>query len=827
MPLDLGDAELKIGGDAKPAQKAIKSVKEDLDSLAQGATVIGGLFAAAGAGIVSSAIIAINAASDVQESANAVNVVFKEAAGTIFEYGKTSASTAFLSKAAFQEMAVTVGNLMVNYTGDVDEGAEATLALTNRAVDMASVFNKDVDEAMAALEQGIRGETEAMRRFGVDVTDASLAAWALEEGLEANIKTMDPMEKALLRYELIMDRTAQVQGDAAATAGGYANVLRRLQAEAQDLAAEIGEELLPTAEELLRDVVMPLVEETRAWISENKALIPVIVKAGIVVGGLGVGLMAVGFAVPLVTSGLGFFTGAAGLATKAGALLLDGVKAMTLANGRLAASWIVANLPLILLGAAVIAAAFIVVAYWEEIEAVIDQALKSIGAGLTNFLEFFENIWVGAGKVLGNAQTDQRNTYHGMLKDSEDFASDYSKTEGFFDSLWHNISYAIEGHLIKIAQSVKKHLGILIPVAGIIGGPVGTVLSALGGFAISRLIPDPPEFTSDFKGLKADFGSKSFMEDIAKQPELVSGGVDKPFYESIFEGVKDTVTGLWEDVSGRLAEKGQSLLDQILGLGGNIDEAFKDGVIEADAGAGGGGGPSSGARAGGGDPTRSKTMYDWDLANVMTELLPGGGGGPSSGARAGGGDPTRSKTMYDWDLANVMTELLPGGGGGPSSGARAVEEMATEIAAGISEAAEEAQAEIDKMMKDWEEAFLADGPDMPGEGDLGYLGHGGSLTPGSRAASRKRATATRPSPSAAFRGALDVPSDLVGLWERIHHHVASIDDTLAALMDQGLSGGGVGGGTYQVILEGDNYGIDELFERMGEGMIHLERIGAR
>ena len=62
-------------------------------------------------------------------------------------------------------MSTITGALLKDTGLSMEEVAEQTIMLTERAADMASVFNTDVTESMDAILQATRGETEAIRRF--------------------------------------------------------------------------------------------------------------------------------------------------------------------------------------------------------------------------------------------------------------------------------------------------------------------------------------------------------------------------------------------------------------------------------------------------------------------------------------------------------------------------------------------------------------------------------------------------------------------------------------------------------------------------------------
>lgn len=195
--------------------------------------------------------VATKAASDLGESINAVNVVFGDAADQIHEFGKTSAETVGLSARAFNQLVVPLGSVFQNFGDSADEAAKKSIELTQRAADMASVFNVDVTEALEAIQAALRGEADPIERFGVSVNAAAVEAKALALGLAETKSAITDADKAAARYALILEQTARVQGDFANTSDSLANKTRILKANAEDLAAEFGAALLPIMEDVV------------------------------------------------------------------------------------------------------------------------------------------------------------------------------------------------------------------------------------------------------------------------------------------------------------------------------------------------------------------------------------------------------------------------------------------------------------------------------------------------------------------------------------------------------------------------------------------------
>ena len=53
----------------------------------------------------------------------------------------------------------------------------------------------------------------------LDLTEATLAEWAMKNGLDANIKSMTQAQKTMLRYQYVMANATASQKDFARTSG--------------------------------------------------------------------------------------------------------------------------------------------------------------------------------------------------------------------------------------------------------------------------------------------------------------------------------------------------------------------------------------------------------------------------------------------------------------------------------------------------------------------------------------------------------------------------------------------------------------------------------
>ena len=97
--------------------------------------------------------------------------------------------------------------------------SDMSMTLTQLAGDIASFYDKDVADVQKMLASGIySGQTRPLRALGLDLTQANVQAWALAQGLNADMQTMTQSEKVMLRYQYVLSSLGFVMGDFAYTA---------------------------------------------------------------------------------------------------------------------------------------------------------------------------------------------------------------------------------------------------------------------------------------------------------------------------------------------------------------------------------------------------------------------------------------------------------------------------------------------------------------------------------------------------------------------------------------------------------------------------------
>ncbi len=250
----MADGSLKFDTkiDAGSFQKGLNNLSKTAETGLQGVGVmLGTLGAAAVAGVIAGARAyvdgAIDVASDLKEVQNVVDVTFKESSGAVNQWAKDAKNAYGMSELKAKQYTSTMGAMLKSMQLSMDQVLSMSMGVAGLTGDMASFYNLKHEDAFEKIKSGIAGETEGLKSLGINMSVANLEAYALSKGITKNFNSMNQGEQATLRYNYLMQVTADAQGDFARTSDGYANQQRILATTQEELAAAIGEMFLPVA----------------------------------------------------------------------------------------------------------------------------------------------------------------------------------------------------------------------------------------------------------------------------------------------------------------------------------------------------------------------------------------------------------------------------------------------------------------------------------------------------------------------------------------------------------------------------------------------------
>ena len=183
---------------------------------------------------------AIDISSSLTEVENVVRQTFGQYESLINNFAKTSIEKFGMSELSAKQFASrfqAMGTAL-----DIPQGkmAKMSIRLTELAGDMASFYDVSQEDIAKSLQSVFSGTTAPMRRYGIDLTQATLKEWALKQGLDANISSMTQAQKAMLRYQYVLAHTTNITGDFARTADTWHNQITMLRENFKALGAVVG-----------------------------------------------------------------------------------------------------------------------------------------------------------------------------------------------------------------------------------------------------------------------------------------------------------------------------------------------------------------------------------------------------------------------------------------------------------------------------------------------------------------------------------------------------------------------------------------------------------
>ena len=284
----------------------LKALSEQLKQVGDKMTSVGkSMTTKVTAPIVAGYTVAAKYASDYEENLNKLDVAFGSNSQAVKDWANTARTEFGLSKVQATDAASAFGALGKGIGLSESEAASMSTTLAGLSADLGSYFNVGVDESAKALEGIFTGESEALKKFGVVMTDTNLQKFAEDQGLVW--KEMDQTQKTMLRYQYVLAKTKDAQGDFARTSDGTANSTKIFQASLQDLGTAIGTNLLP--------IITPIIQKVTELINKFNELSPeaqkIITIVGLVVAAIGPVLMIVG----TLISSIGVLAGAIGMIT--------------------------------------------------------------------------------------------------------------------------------------------------------------------------------------------------------------------------------------------------------------------------------------------------------------------------------------------------------------------------------------------------------------------------------------------------------------------------------------------------------------------------------
>jgi hypothetical protein len=283
----------------------IKTAGRELDSLAKRGTRVGrNLTAGLTVPLVAGMAGAVREAALLEGAFDKFDVVFGSMNREMRDFVEVYNSQFPISRRETVQLAANLQDLLVPMGLNRTEAALMTQDWLELAGALSAFNDVPVERVLSAISSGMAGQSEALRRYGIDARATTLETVALEQGL---LRAGEAMNEQVRQQALLIQATnqsADAIGGLEQQQGSLLWQMEELKRDARDLAGIYGQELIPIASELIEGA-----KETAAWFKElDSDTQKLIVQTGLlgaaigpVVGGLSWALVGAGKAAVTMT----------------------------------------------------------------------------------------------------------------------------------------------------------------------------------------------------------------------------------------------------------------------------------------------------------------------------------------------------------------------------------------------------------------------------------------------------------------------------------------------------------------------------------------------
>jgi hypothetical protein len=150
---------------------------------------------------------------------------------------------------------------LASVTNSLGQTGETTTAIaksmTMLAGDISSLFNIDYTSVATNIQSGLIGQSRALYKYGIDITNATLQTYAYNLGIEKSVSEMTQMEKQQLRVLSILQQSKVSWGDLSNTINSPSNMIRQFNTNIKETGMVLGQIFIPVLQK-----VMPVVNGT-------------------------------------------------------------------------------------------------------------------------------------------------------------------------------------------------------------------------------------------------------------------------------------------------------------------------------------------------------------------------------------------------------------------------------------------------------------------------------------------------------------------------------------------------------------------------------------
>ena len=571
------EKELKsLESQATNCKSTLKNIGETAGKVATGAGKVSSAMMPATIAIGGLSIAAGNLGSDLLESLNKVEVACGEGAEEVIKFSETTLDSFGIAKGSALDMVAQFSDMGTGMGIGTEAANSMSMSLVGLAGDLASFKNVRIDVAKTALNGIYTGETESLKQLGIVMTEANLQEYAHAQGINKKINEMNQAEKVQLRYNYVLDKTKNAQGDFANTSDGAANSMRVASEAIKEAGASIGVMLAPMiakAAQYLGDLVKKftdLDDRTKKVILVILGVIAAIAPLAKLIQGVSIVIGGATAAISTVTGAIRIYTGATTTGTIASKALAAAMKFNTGPIG------IVITIITVLVGAFIYLwntsdefRAFWI-NLWEKIKevtgVVVDAIIIFFKETIPNAIESLKDFIMGIPEFVRGIFENIKTTIENILNSVSDFIS----------NVWNSIKEIFSSALDTILNFVNEKFGWLIQAINTIFEGIKMYFQGWWEFIknvfLGALLLIIDLVTGNFTKLKED--ASNILNNLKESLNMIWEGI-----KIIFQGALDIIAGyikmVWDSIVNISTTIWNGIKDFFVGLWTSIKETAR------------------------------------------------------------------------------------------------------------------------------------------------------------------------------------------------------------------------------------------------------------
>ena len=508
------------------AQSKMSSFKGKMKEVGSGLQNVGKVMTATGVGMIGAVGGIVAKGAEWSASVESVNFLYGNLDKSVqkaIQSNMANAKSLGMTEQQYKSNATSLATFLSNMGFTNEEIANMSEKSMNLAADLGALADVPVDQAMGDFKSALMGNYEALDKYGVNISAATLENSEYVQSLGKSWNQLSDNEKMMAVYNEVMRQSASAQGLAKQEAGSFSSQMKLLKESIGETVGQLGDALLPVLEPIVAKI-QEVVQNVSKWIQENPKLAQAIL---IVVGSLGALLAIAG---PIV--------------------MAIGMASVAMAGFSMASLPVIGTIAAIVAGITLLVAAIALIAFnWDSIKA------KTIEVW-NNIKTFCMNTWnslkASASSIWNGIKTGIVNIVQGIVNGIKNYLNN---VKAFWSSVWNAIK--------AVASSVWN--GIKSVISSVCNGIKSVITSIFNGVKsfITNVFNGIKSIASNiWNGIKSVI--KGACDGVKSTVSNIFNGL-KNTVKGALDGVYNTAKGIWDKVTGIFSKPIKAVVNFVKG----------------------------------------------------------------------------------------------------------------------------------------------------------------------------------------------------------------------------------------------------------------------